>query len=330
MRTPKYLSHSAFSLWEKDPEEMFLKSLADNRAPRVPQERPAAAGSSFDARVKSVLHERIFGVGSDPKYSFEALFEAQVEAHNRDWAKPEGQYLFDCYVLTGFFDELLALLQASKEPPRFEFQVEAEINGVPFLGRPDCRFVTTGGIPVVHDWKCNGYCSKHATSPTKAYMLCRDGFASAKPSKNHNTEHKEFLGFQHGDLTINTTYLEAASTDWADQLSLYGWALDEKIGDENVVLSIHQSVAKPLPDARPQLRVAQYRARVQANYQHKLAERLARCWNAVTSGHIFLDMSRQDSDARCEVLEQTAVGLHTDGSSHENFYNESTRSRYRG
>ena len=220
-------------------------------------------------------------------------------------------------------------IKQSKEPSRFEFTVEAKINSVPFLGKPDARWVTPVGIPVVHDFKVNGYCSKYTTSPCRSYMRCRDGYLTVKPSKSHDTEHREFLAYQHGDLTINTTYLEAANTAWADQLSLYGWALGERIGDENVVLSIHQIVAKPT-GGRPQLRVASYRARVQASYQHQLADRLSRCWNSIADGHIFLDLSREDSDARCEVLDETAVGLQSDGSSREEYFNEATRDRYRG
>jgi hypothetical protein len=329
MRQPQRLSYSGFSLWETRPDEFYLKYLSDRRPPHIPQERPAAAGAAFDAYVKSALHSAIFGAGSDPKYQFPALFEAQVEPQNRDWALEEGEYVFNSYVLSGFYDKLLDLLKTSKEPPRFEFTVEAEINGVPFLGKPDARWVTPGGVPVIHDWKLNGFTSKYTTSPCRSYMRCRDGYVSAKPSKNHDTEHRAFLGYQHGDLTINTTYLEAANTAWADQLSLYGWALGEKIGDENVVLSIHQIVAKPA-DGRPQLRVAAYRARVQTSYQQELAARLERCWDAITSGHIFLTLSREDSDARCQVLDETAVGLQSDGSNREEYFNETTRDRYRG
>jgi hypothetical protein len=296
----------------------------------VPQERPAAAGAAFDAFVKSDLHAILFGEGSDPKYSFEALFEAQVEPHNRDWAREEGAYIFDCYQVAGFYTRLLCELKVSKEPPRFEFTVEAIINGVPFLGKPDARWVTPGLIKVIHDFKVNGYCSKSAVSPHKSYLLCRDGYVAAKQSKSHNTEHKEFLGRKHGDLLVNTSYLEAANTEWADQLSLYGWALGEKIGDENVVLSIHQIVAKPMPAGRPQLRVAEYRATVKASYQLELAARLKRCWDAIASGHVFVDLSREDSDARCQTLDEAAIGLQSDGSSRDAYFNEATRTRYMG
>jgi hypothetical protein len=280
--------------------------------------------------VKSSLHNDLFGDNSDPKYSLDALFEAQVEPQNRDWARDEGAYIFYCYEISGFYGALRQQLERASAPPRFEFTVEAEINGVPFLGKPDVHWVTAALVKVVHDFKVNGFCSKHAVSPHKSYMLCRDGYTASKQSKSHNTEHKEFLAYQHSDLTINTTYLEAANPEWADQLSLYGWALGEKIGDENVVLSIHQIVAKAMPAGRPQLRVAEYRARVKASYQIELAARLKRCWDAITGGHVFPELSREDSDARCQILDDTAAGLQSDGSSRDQFFNETTRDRYRG
>jgi hypothetical protein len=324
MRTINTLSPSGLFLWESRPDEFFLTRLSEKRPPRTLQDRPAAAGSAFDACAKSALHSALYGAGSDPKYTLEALFEAQVEPHNRDWALGEGKYIFDCYVLSGFYATLLDNLKAAKEPPRFEFTVEAVLNGVPFLGKPDAKWITPGSIHVVHDWKVNGYCSKSAVSPHKSYQLCRDGFAG-KQSKSHCTEHKEFLSYRHGDLTINTTYLEAANPKWADQLSLYGWAMGEAIGDEDVVLSIHQIVAKPMFESRPQLRVAEFRARVKSTYQHELAARLKRCWDAVSSGHIFAALSREDSDARCRLLEDTAGVLPESG-----YFDEVTKTGFRG
>jgi len=318
------------ALWEKDPEEYFLKHLAETRAPKIPQDRPASVGSAFDAYAKSALHEALFGKGADPKYGFEALFEEQVEAHNRDWAKPEGEYVFQCYKQSGAYATLLNLLLKAQGPPRFEFTVKADILGVPFLGKPDCRFVSEGGVHVVHDWKVNGYCSKSATSPTKGYMLCRDGEALKKANKSHNTAHEKFKPLDYHELVIDEGYMEDISTDWADQLSLYGWALGEKIGDQTVVLSIHQVVAKPIPDRRPMLRVSEYRCRVRDSYQHHLAKRLTRAWEHITSGHIIPSLSREDNDNRCRLLEKESVGLQTDGSSTENFFAECVRPKYRG
>jgi hypothetical protein len=324
MRIPERLSYSSFSLWEKQPDEFYLKYLSDHRPPRIPQERPAAAGSAFDAKVKAFLFRDLFG-NTDPKYTFEALFEAQVEPQNRDWALPVAEHIVSAYELSGFYDSLLALLKESKTPPRFEFTVNGEINGVPFTGKPDLQF--TLDVPVVHDFKVNGYCSKNAVSPHKSYRLCRDGFVG-KQSKSHDTQHKEYLAYDHHGFEINTSYLEVSNAAWADQLSCYGWVLDEKIGDENVVLSIHQIVAKPSDP--PQLRVAEFRARVKSEYQITLSQRLRACWDAINNNHVFTVLTKEESVARCQVLDDTAVGLLSDGSSRENWFNEATRERYCG
>ena len=304
--------------------------LRARKPPNISQERPASAGSSFDAYVKARLQHDL-GLG-DFQTLFDHYYAAQVEPHNRDWAREEGAYIFDCYLRSpASIPAISCELKVSKEPPRFEFTVEAIINGVPFLGKPDARWVTPGLIKVIHDFKVNGYCSKSAVSPHKSYLLCRDGYVAAKQSKSHNTEHKEFLGRKHGNLLVNTSYLEAANTEWADQLSLYGWALGEKIGDEE-----RRAVDPPdrrQADARRDGRSfawPKYRATVKASYQLELAARLKRCWDAIASGHVFVDLSREDSDARCQILEDTAIGLQTDGSSLDSYFSEATREGYRG
>lgn len=330
MRIPTYLSYSSMSLFEKQPDEFYLKHLADHRPPRMPQEKPASIGSSFDAYAKSWLHERLFGVGADPKYSFEALFETQVEEHNRDWARGEGKYVFDCYEISGRLQALLDLLEKAKEPPRFEFDVKAEIRGVPFLGKPDCQFVTEHGVHVIQDFKVNGYCAKNTVSPNKGYMLCVDGYVDKKQSRSHNTAHKQFKPVDFCGLTIDSGYLEDCSTGWADQLSLYAWGLGEKIGDSKVVLAIDQIVCKPRPDTRPLLRVASFRARVRESYQQFLAKRLETCWEVINSGHIFRDYTREESDIRCEMLEKQAVALSGDGSDSDDWFAQVVRPKFRG
>lgn len=324
MRVPTYLSYSALTLYEKDPEEYYLSRLSDTRAPRQPQPRPASIGSAFDARVKSSLHEALFGVGNDPRYSFEALFEEQVEEHNRDWALPECEYVFDSYCKAGQYDMLLELLERSDEPPRFEFDVKAEILGVPFLGKPDCRF-SINDVPVIHDWKVNGYCSKYATSPTKGYMICNDGYEAKKQSRSHGKAHSLFVPLDFHGIEISEGYLEDYSDAWADQTTLYAWAMGEEIGSP-VVFTIDQIVAKPLPEGQPLLRVATFRSRVRSSYQDYLAKRLTTAWQAISSGHIFQDCSREESDTRCRTLDDTAVALQGE----TGFFAEVCRAKYRG
>lgn len=331
MRIPTYLSYSSLSSFEKNGEEFFIKYLAETRAPRIPQERPASVGSAFDARVKASFHEALYGKGADPKYTFEALFEAQVEAHNRDWALEAGLYVFEAYKLSGAYDTLLELLKKSIEPPRMEFDVKGDILGVPFLAKPDLRYVLPGPVKVVHDFKVNGFCGKSATSPNKGYMICNDGFKAVKQNKGHGCAHANFKPFNlTPDYIIDTGYLEDCSTQWADQLTLYGWSLGEKVGDEFTVLSVDQIVAKPIQNGRPLLRIASYRARVRKSYQEFLAKRLTKAWEIINSGYIFRDMTEEQSKARQEILQAQAMALVTDGSPEEEFYAQVVRPVYRG
>jgi len=346
-RRPQALSYSSFSLFEKDSEEFYLRYLAGNKAPRVPQENYASIGSAFDARVKAGLHSALFGAGSDPNYEFGKLFEDQVEPHNRDWALGASEYVLESYIQSGAYKELLDLLQTAIEPPRFESKIDAVIDGVPVSGKPDLRFLIKPRdvvVRVVFDWKVKGFCSKHGASPSKGYAMCRDGYDAiklgvgatkaaplGKQSQSHGKEHDRYLAYDHHGLTINQGYMESCTEEYADQVSLYGWMLGEAPGDENVVVWIDEIVSKFMGEGqKPLLRVANHRARVSRDHQLKLLAKVKACWDAIQSGHVFAEMSREDNDSRCEVLDSMAVGLQTDGSAEENWFNEAVRAQFKG
>ena len=331
MKTPRSLSYSSMTLWEKNPEEYFLRYLAEHPAPRLPQEPPMAVGSAFDAYVKAAINYRLYGMAVSPKFEFGAIFESQVEPQHRDFALQAGKYIFKAYKLSGAFGDLTKLLEQAVEPPRFEFKVDGTINGAPFTGKPDCRFVLDFGFDRIHcilDWKVHGYCSRYAASPSKGYMLCRDGYTSDKPSRSHGTEHTNYLAHNHRGLTINAGYMEFCSDEYADQLCLYGWLLGEKPGDENVVGMIEEIVSKPA-EPRPLLRVANHRARIKTDYQQKLLERVGRCWQAITSGDIFPDLSHEENISRCEVLEDMALSLGKTAGAYDDWFNEVTRPQFK-
>src|SRR5581483_6216669 len=145
MREIKYLSPTSISKYAEDPDEFYLNYLADNRPPRMAQTQPMSIGSAFDAYVKSFLHQSLFGVGNDPKFEFQTLFEAQVEACNRDWAMVHGKQAFDVYKKCGALYDLMLELQHSVGTPRFEIDmmgvvdahregVTKQLGGVTFLG----------------------------------------------------------------------------------------------------------------------------------------------------------------------------------------------------
>jgi hypothetical protein len=252
-------------------------------------------------------------VGADPKFQFDAIFADQVEPQNRDWALEHGQYVFDAYKFSGAYEDLLSLLKQSKQAPQFEFTIEGCIETVPLLGKPDLRFIHPLGSHVILDFKVNGYCSKSPTSPCKNYRLVRDGWGdlTAKASRGNNTAHKEYKPFLWKGVEIHNGWLEDANTDWADQLAIYSWMLGEPVGDENVIVCIDQIVAKPT-SSKPLLRIANHRARISAVHQKTLLSRIQACWTALTTGHIFPDLTREENDQRCQVLEQQAIRTNID------------------
>jgi hypothetical protein len=306
MRLPNYISPSSLSKFEKDVDEFYIKYMAEPRPEREPQSEPASVGSAFDAVVKGNLHAALFG-----NNNFEELFESQVEKHNRDFAMKAGLHVYRNYVACGAYDELLGMMDKAQEAPQFEFEANIEINGIPLMGKPDARFVNKHGIHIILDWKVNGYCGKYNTSPTKGYKLCRDGLSWPRPSRSHEKSHKLYKDYIHHELKINEYYLEDFSIDWADQLSIYGWMMGETPGDEEVVVAIDQVVAKSNGD-EPLLRIAQHRSRVSSGYQNKLVTRLSDMWDSVQSGHLFRDVTEEESREMCSRLDSVAAATNND------------------
>ena len=117
-------------------------------------------------------------------------------------------------------------------------------------------------------------------------------------------------------LLINSGYMEGCNNEYADQLCLYGWLLGEAVGDENVVLMIDEIVAKYMDGNPPAPRGKPPRSREQGP-STALVKRVAQCWTTITSGHVFQEMSPEDSKARCEVLDgmsdEPHVGRRQDG-----------------
>jgi len=325
MRKPKFLSPSSLGKFEESRDEFYLMYLADNRPPKIPQNNAMSVGSAFDSYCKAELYHRTHG-DDNPKYTFDYLFTRSVEPQNRDFAFGAGRYIFDSYIKSGAFGTLDGLIAESAQAPQFEFEIEGVVEGVPLLGKPDCRFFHKSGAHIVFDWKVNGFCSKYATSPCKFYSLVTDGWGpeQAKPSRGCSKPHPEYRELEHLGVKIGEAFLEASNMEWADQLTTYGWMLGEPVGDENVIMAVHQIVAKPVEGGSPLLRVAQFASRVSNQWQRTLVSRYQAAWRAVETGHVFNDLSKEDNDGKCELLDQQTITL-KDDSAFGRYVNEIVR-----
>jgi hypothetical protein len=332
MKKIAYLSPSSISLYEQDPEQFYLRYLSLDRPDLDPQTQPMSVGSAFDAYAKSYLYEKLFGKGSDPKFDFQNLFEAQVESCNRDWALKAGKYCFDFYQKTGALSDLLLDLQHAVNVPRFEIEIKGIINGyregvtldvsgVTLLGKPDIFYINQHGTHIILDWKVNAFCSKYPKTPTPGYVRLR---GDSKKSGHHKDCNLMMLG---GTLINGSQYLEDVDETWARQLSIYGWLSGCEVGQE-FITAIDQLACSPsgIVD-QPIIRVAEVRCRVNPDYQYKTFALAQKIWNLCHSEHFFRDLTLEESQARCAILDDMAKGMRGDGSDKDRWYQEMTRAR---
>ncbi len=284
-----YLSPTSVRLFTQDPELFYLRYLAKNKMKREPQTQPMSIGSAFDAYTKSYLHERLFGKGANPQFDLEALFEAQVEEHNRDWAWHNGQYVFDAYKKAGCVADLMMELNQAVGTPRFEIKVQAEIEGVPLLGIPDIFFINGLGARVIYDWKVNGYCAKSLKSPMAGYIKLREAGKEVK-------SHRDCVLLLWRGIYINAAIFMTG--DWADQLTIYSWLMGEPVGSEEIVFGVDQ-ICGP----KDRLRFATHRLRITPEYQFHLLDLVKDTWKAIEEDWIFRDLDIEESRDRCRLLE---------------------------
>lgn len=319
MRTPEYLSPSSLKCAEDDQEEFYFRYLAETRIPKIPQTQPMSVGSAFDAYVKSYLHHALFGENhkDSNKFQLQSLFESQVESHNRDWALVAGRYVFWCYKESGALSDLMLELNGAVDDPSFEFEVKGEVKGyregvtmdvegMVLLGKPDIRFVNREGLHCIFDWKVNGYCGKANTSPKPGYVRCREWTPAGWAQRGC---HKDaFPQVYRGILTNPHKYLETVDRDWATQNCTYGWLLGEAVGAEFLsgIDQVCGNGTKSTPESFPVLRIASHRCRVSESFQFETLARFQNLWKRIRSGHFFQDLSKGESDAKCQELDRRA------------------------
>lgn len=329
MRRPEYLSPSAIKTFLENEEDYYLRYLSDNKPPNPPQLQVMSIGSAFDAYAKSWLYENLFGKDHDPKYGFTALFEAQVEPHNRDWAIQHGAYVFEQYKQAGVLSDLLLELRQANGDPRFEFKIQGAVHGyregrtqrlesVVLHGRPDVAFVNAAGHLVVYDWKVNGYLSKSAKSPEPGYIRLRSA------GRTNYGKHKDCQSMVVDGLMINiSNYLEdinKMTEDWATQLTVYHWLLGSPICSDTLLVGIDQIACDASKGALPAIKIAEHRTRISKAWQQRVFDIAAHIWERANSDHFFRDMSAEESVARCRVLDGQLAALQGDGSRKDQWF----------
>lgn len=304
-RKPAYLSPTSLKLFGTKREEWYMNYISPVRPPRIPQTLPMSIGSSFDAYVKSELYRSIYG-DNDPKFAFQALFEAQVEPQNRDTAKRDGAIAFAIYKSSGALADLVSELELASESPRFEIEVRGAIphqhesirkpvGALTLLGKPDLCFLDNRGRMVIYDWKVNGFYSNSKTYPKRGYISC-------KTKAEDLGQHKDCMIANQDGLRYNSMlYLEEVERDWAAQLATYGWVSGERVGSEFLV-GIDQLAGKP-----SELRIAKHRSLITSEFQTDVYAKYCQIQIAIETGHYFDNLTKEENDAHCAFLDRKAV-----------------------
>lgn len=333
MKTLQHLSPTSIALYTQNPSEFYLNYLSDNRPPRFPQTKPMSIGSSFDAYAKSYMHEKIFGKGNDPRFEFNAIFEAQVEQHNRDWALVHGEHAFKMYKASGALADLMLELSTCIGTPRFELEIKGTVGGsregivgeydeVILLGKPDVFFINKHGAHVIFDFKVNGYCSNSNTTPMQGFIRCREQKNGLWFDKG---SHKGCQPMVHNGVMINIgSYLENFDESWARQLAIYAWLAGCEIG-EDFIAAIDQIACRPSGIEKPDMRIAAHRIRISRDFQQKVFKDAKFLWELSKSGHFFHDLDKELSIAKCKLLDGMADSLRGEGSAADQWFASMSR-----
>lgn len=295
MKEIKYLSPSSLKLFFSDIDQFYRQYLSDKQFDRMPQTKPMAIGSAFDARVKAYLYKELVN-GGDSRFDLVALFESQVEIQNRNEVWRDSDDLFNWYKKNGMAD-LIRMMQGSLMEPRFEFgitsHVKTSIGGVELNGRPDCYFINKAGFPVILDWKVNGFYSNSKKSPAKGYVFSYPDMKS----------HRDTIVREYQGIGISNFKIEETDKDWANQLSIYGWLLGNEVGKE-IIVAVDQLVGM-----RGEPRMAQFRGKVSQQYQEEWFKTIHKVWDHLKRGHIYMDMTLEQSQTRCKLFDDPGEKL---------------------
>lgn len=307
LRCPVRLSPSALSCWEKNPDEAFMRYAVPKelRPEKPPQTGPMSVGSAFDALVKANLYKDLFGPDSAVAdgYTIRELVSKQCEEHTLPLSLEIACDVFEQYAECGALRDLREFMALSPIAPRMEFDVIKEVGGVPLLGKPDNHFHTQQDAHVIVDWKVSGSVSDRGVSPQQGYQIGRD----IHGSRTNGQAHKKYVPTLHpGGVEVNGVPMNETTDYWADQLTTYAWALGEPVGSQDFIVQIEQLACRPTPkkadDNRLRVKCVTHRSTVNADYQVQLLRRYQKCWDHVTTGHWFWNMTRKESEARAELL----------------------------
>lgn len=265
-RLPKYLSPSSYAMWKQCPYKFYLSRMTN--LPRVPNEEgePNAVGLGFDAHVKAWINQYQKSLRPDDNtlvvHPMEYIKENLVSADLRILANTVGRKLLNIYMDTageGLLDHC---------PIRCEVDETKVLEGygVPLRTKIDAILSDN----TVLDWKVRGYNSA-PKSPTQGWIQKWKGGK---------------IEYEHEKCNL---YFDDIEPKWAEQLTIYNFAVGHKPG-EPLVGKIHElsmrGVVTPDDISHDTVACTWLYLRISRDFQLRLAEDLAKTWEIITKEQI--------------------------------------------
>lgn len=255
----EYYSPSSIKKFFSNREAFYLDYIV--KLPRLPQSKPMAVGSAFDAFIKSYISKELLWQGHPAYCTFTDLFESSVESHNRDFALEAGKVVFEHYLIDGFSRLREEMSLCDLDTVIMEGRCSAKFDDITLLGYPDLYYKIPEGV-VILDWKVNGYCGKTLTSPKKGHL-----------------KHKKY---------VKGECLSVCNADWALQLLIYGWILGGR--DASIHAHIDQITG---PASR--LRTFHFRNRISKEYGDILWEKIQYMHECIVNDDIIANSDDLDA-----------------------------------
>lgn len=247
-----YLSPSSFLEWKHCPEKFWIKRISGHRV-RGTQGIPAAMGSAFDVYIKRYLAHKL-GLQNRPDLLLDNLL-ASIEIDDsslRDEVLAAGHNIAERYIALDFANRILKEGLIDVNISRY-----SNFGSLAIHGKPDA-ILQTDDLLVPMDWKIRGYKSKHGYSPTPGYKVyvTNDG--------NTKLPH-----------TKAGTPLEELNYDWAVQVCMYTWMLNNIIiADRDLPVAIDE-----ISFGSNNVVFTQIRTIVTKEFSNTLLRELLQCWN---------------------------------------------------
>lgn len=285
-------SPSSLRMFSEDRSNFYLTYIAKNRPPRSPQTMPMGLGSYFDCRVKDQIQLDVLKQPS--LFSSEML--SSVEIPIRDEIAPHGERVWDMYKSVGAWKWLKKLLRKVTDITTEEM-ISAKVGAVELRGIPDLIFKVEGKW-VIFDWKVNGYFSMSNVGPHKYYSKLLE-------VAGKNKMHRQSM-ITNPVLLLNGMHtMDECNEGWSTQLATYAMIM----GIEEDFIAMIDQLTFVNGSAGKELRCGQFRMKITQDYMEDVYNKYELMDSVVKSGHIFTDMTRQQSNERCEELEDVGFAL---------------------